>query len=224
MSILSSIVCGGVACGDWAPGEIAEMDFGRLGTLVHAETGARQVVWALTVILPFSRFAFVWLLVHQTLDEVIAGLDASWQFFGGMPQRLIIDNFPAAVAGPDALEPRLTRGFLEYSQARGFIVDPARVRGGPGISHIQSASSRTCSAVSGMAVRSSIWRMLGRKPRPGAGTWLANVVTGPRSSTRSRSLGSTSATTCCRTTANRSTCPSWHSLERSNGGSGTLLA
>jgi transposase len=111
-----------------APGEIAEMDFGRLGTLIHAETGARQVVWALTVVLPFSRFAFVWLLVHQTLDEVIAGLDAAWLFFGGIPQRLIIDNFPAAVAGPDALEPRLTRGFLEYSQARGFIGDPARVR------------------------------------------------------------------------------------------------
>jgi len=64
-----------------APGEIAEMDFGRLGTLVHAETGARQVVWALTVVLPFSRFAFVWLLVHQTLEEVIAGLDAAWRFY-----------------------------------------------------------------------------------------------------------------------------------------------
>jgi transposase len=111
-----------------APGEIAEMDFGRLGTLVHAETGARQIVWALTVVLPFSRYAFVWLLVHQTLEEVIVGLDAAWRFFGGFPQRLIIDNFPAAVAGPDALEPRLTRGFLEYTQARGFLADPARVR------------------------------------------------------------------------------------------------
>jgi hypothetical protein len=111
-----------------APGEIAEMDFGRLGTLVHAESGARQTIWALAVVLPFSRFAFVWPLVHQTLDEVIAGLEATWRFFGGVPRRLIVDNFPAAVAGPDALEPRLTRGFLEYSQARGFIVDPARVR------------------------------------------------------------------------------------------------
>ena len=46
----------------------------------------------------------------------------------GVPKRLILDNFPAAVAGPDALEPRLTRGFLEYSQARGFLADPARVR------------------------------------------------------------------------------------------------
>jgi len=104
------------------------MDFGRLGTLVHAETGARQIVWALAVVLPFSRFAFVWPLVHQTLDEVIAGLEATWRFFNGIPSRLIIDNFPAAVAGPDPLQPRLTRGFMEYSQARGFLVDPARVR------------------------------------------------------------------------------------------------
>jgi Mu transposase-like protein len=111
-----------------APGEMAEMDFGQLGTLVHAETGARQTVWALAVVLPFSRFAFVWPLVHQTLDEVIAGLEATWRFFDGLPQRLVIDNFPAAVAGPDPLQPRLTRGFLEYSQARGFLVDPARVR------------------------------------------------------------------------------------------------
>ena len=41
---------------------------------------------------------------------------------------LVIDNFPVAVAGPDALHPRLTRGFLEYSQHRGFVADPARVR------------------------------------------------------------------------------------------------
>ena len=32
------------------------------------------------------------------------------------------------MAGADALHPRLTRGFLEYSQHRGFITDPARVR------------------------------------------------------------------------------------------------
>jgi transposase len=126
--LISRVVRTTVRVAPSAPGEIAEMDFGRLGMLVHAETGARQTIWALAVVLPFSRFAFVWPLIHQTLDEVIVGLEATWRFFGGIPNRLIIDNFPAAVAGPDALEPRLTRGFLEYSQARGFVVDPARVR------------------------------------------------------------------------------------------------
>ena len=38
----------------------------------------------------------------------------------------MLDNFPAAIAGPDPLGPRPTRGLLEYSQARGFLVDAAR--------------------------------------------------------------------------------------------------
>jgi len=32
------------------------------------------------------------------------------------------------VAKADAVNPRLTREWLEYSQARGFVTDPARVR------------------------------------------------------------------------------------------------
>lgn len=111
-----------------APGEIAELDFGRLGPLVASETGKRQIAWGLVIVLAYSRHSFVWPLIQQTLAEVVAGLEAAWRFFGGIPNRLILDNFPAAVAGPDPLTPRLTSGFLEYSQARGFLVDPARVR------------------------------------------------------------------------------------------------
>jgi transposase len=116
-----------VRMAEWPPGEVAEMDFGRLGTLVDGN-GKKQAVWALVVVLPYSRHQFVWPLTRQTLEETIAGLEAAWAFFGGVPKRLIIDNFPAAMAGPDALEPRPTRGFLEYSQERGFFLDPARVR------------------------------------------------------------------------------------------------
>jgi transposase len=110
------------------PGAVAEFDFGRLGPLVDPATGTRQIVWALSIVLPYSRHSFVWPLVHQTLPAVIEGLEAAWAFFGGIPHRLILDNFPAAMAGPDLLSPAPTRGFLEYSQARGFLIDPARVR------------------------------------------------------------------------------------------------
>jgi len=67
-------------------------------------------------------------LFGQTLVEIIEGLEACWAFFGGVPQYLGIDNFTTAVAGTDPLNPRLTRGFIEYAQHRGFIVDPTRVR------------------------------------------------------------------------------------------------
>ena len=117
-----------VRLADSAPAEVAECDFGRLGPLADPTTGKRHTVWALNIVLVFSRHQFVWPLVHQTLAEVIAGLESAWRFFAGIPRRLVLDNFPAAIAGADPFNPILTRGFLEYSQARGFLVDPARVR------------------------------------------------------------------------------------------------
>jgi len=121
-----------------APGEVAEMDFGKLGTLINPVTGKRQVVWGLLVVLVYSRYSFFWPLVQQTVEATIEGLEKAWAFFGGLPVRLIMDNFPAAIAGPDALNPRPTRAFREYSQARGLILDPARVRAPKDKPHVEN--------------------------------------------------------------------------------------
>ena len=163
------------------PGEVAELDFGRLGFIHDQETGRRQAVWALLVVLAYSRHCFVWPAYGQKLEDVIAGLEAAWAFFGGIPKYLVIDNFPAAVAGADALHPRLTRGFLEYSQHRGFITDPARVRhpkdkpiversvqyarerffkGGDfkDLDHLRSEAARWCRDVAGMRIHGTTRR------------------------------------------------------------------
>ena len=113
---------------DTTPGEVVELDFGRLGLIPDPETGRRRTVWGLIMVLGYSRLCFVWPTFSQKLEDVVAGLESAWAFFGGLPRYLVMDNFPAALAGADALHPRLTRGFLEYSQHRGFIADPARVR------------------------------------------------------------------------------------------------
>ena len=91
------------------------MDFGRLGLIEDPATGRRRVVWALIIVLTYSRHSFFWPTFSQKLVDVIEGLEAAWAFFEGVPKYLVIDNFPAAVAGVDPLHPRLTRGFLEYS-------------------------------------------------------------------------------------------------------------
>ena len=170
-----------VRMGESAPGEVAELDFGRLGFIQDRETDRRQAVWALLVVLTYSRHCFVWPAYGQKLEEVIAGLEAAWKFFGGIPKYLVIDNFPAAVAGADALHPRLTRGFLEYSQHRGFITDPARVRhpkdkpiversvqyarerffkGGDfrDLAHLRSEAARWCRDVAGMRIHGTTRR------------------------------------------------------------------
>ena len=79
---------------DTPPGEVAELDFGRLGFIQDQETGRRCTVWALLVVLAYSRHCFVWPAYGQKLEDVIAGLEAAWAFFGGIPKYLVIDNFP----------------------------------------------------------------------------------------------------------------------------------
>ena len=113
---------------DTPPGEVAEMDFGRLGLIHDPETGRRRTVWALLLVLGYSRHCFLWPSFGQTLEDVIAGLESAWASFGGIPKYLVIDNCPPAVATADPLHPVFTQGFPEYSQRRGFIADPARAR------------------------------------------------------------------------------------------------
>ena len=66
--------------------------------------------------------------LRADVEDVIAGLGSAWASFGGIPRYLVIDNCPPAVATADPLHPAFTRGFLEYSQRRGFIADATRVR------------------------------------------------------------------------------------------------
>ena len=117
-----------VRMADTPPGEVAEADFGRMGMIKDPATGQRKAVWAMVIVLCHSRHCFVWPMQRHKLADVIAGREATWVFFGGMPKYLVIDNFPAAVVGTDPLHPHFTQGFLEYAQHRGFIPDPARVR------------------------------------------------------------------------------------------------
>jgi hypothetical protein len=49
-------------------------------------------------------------------------------FFGAMPTSIIPDNTKAMIDEPDALSATLVAAFLDYVQARGLFVDPARVR------------------------------------------------------------------------------------------------
>ena len=117
-----------VRVNDGEPGDELQIDFGRMGLIFDPASGRDRVVHALIFTAVFSRHCFVWLTHRQTTESVIAGCEAAWAFFGGVFKTLIPDNMTAIVDGADALEPRLNQCFVEYAQARGFVIDPARVR------------------------------------------------------------------------------------------------
>ena len=48
-----------VRMADTPPGEVAEVDFGRLGLVPDPATGRRKLVWAMIIVLGHSRHSFL---------------------------------------------------------------------------------------------------------------------------------------------------------------------
>jgi transposase len=117
-----------VRVADGEPGSELQVDFGRMGLIPDPERARHRYVWALIFTAVYSRHCFVWLSFRQTTEAVIAGFEAAWRFFGGVFRVVIPDNLEAVVDRADSLEPRFNQAFVEYSQSRGFVIDPARVR------------------------------------------------------------------------------------------------
>jgi len=115
-----------VPVSDGEPGQEVQADFGYLGMISDGDR--RRRLHALVFTAVFSRYCYVFLTFSQTTVAVIAGCEAAWAFFGGIFTVIIPDNLKPVVDGADRLEPRWNREWLEYAQARGLAVDPARVR------------------------------------------------------------------------------------------------
>ena len=66
---------------DPPPGVELQVDFGRLGLVADGER--QRVCWALIFTACYSRHLFVWPTFRQTTEDVIAGFEAAWLYFGG---------------------------------------------------------------------------------------------------------------------------------------------
>ena len=113
---------------DCGPGEEVQLDTGWMTHLAPDASGRRRRfrAWIFTAVL--SRYRFVYPVFRETTETAIEACEAAWAFFHGVFRVLIPDNTKAIVQRADPLEPRLNPTFLEYAQARGFVIDPTRVR------------------------------------------------------------------------------------------------
>ena len=117
-----------IAVLDGDPGDELQLDVGRMGFLGPDLANRRRwfKAWIFTAVV--SRHRFVYPDFKETTESAIEACEAAWAFFGGVFRTLLPDNTSAIIHTADPLYPRIVAGFLEYTQARGFQVDPARVR------------------------------------------------------------------------------------------------
>jgi transposase len=107
-------------------GSEAQIDYGKLGTWTPP-TGGRQVaVWAFVMILSCSRYMFVRPVIRLDQHVWSEATVLAFEFFGGVPARLVPDNLKTGVERPDLYDPRINRSYGELAEHYDTLVDPAR--------------------------------------------------------------------------------------------------
>ena len=113
---------------DGVPGEELAIDTGWMTRLAPDSAGRRRRFRAWIFTPNVSRYRFVYPCLGETTGSAIEACETAWRFYGGVFRVLIPDNTKTIITRADPLQPRVVPGFLEYAQARGFVIDPARVR------------------------------------------------------------------------------------------------
>ncbi len=110
-----------------APGEWAEVDFGRLGLWRDPGNGRRHTLWAFIMVLAYSRHMFVRPVLRMDKRVWLECHLLAWTFLGGVVARLVLDNLKSGVLKPDIYDPQLNQAYAEMARHYGVVLDPARI-------------------------------------------------------------------------------------------------
>ena len=110
------------------PGSEAQIDYGKLGMWCDPATGRRVAVWVFAMILSCSRALFVQPVLKMDQTSWNASHVAAFEFFGGVPGRLVCDNLKTGVERPDLYDPQINLAYGELAAFYGTLIDPARAR------------------------------------------------------------------------------------------------
>ena len=111
-----------------APGEEAQVDFGSAGLLFDPDGDRLRRAWAFVMTLSFSRHQYVEFVFDQTVATWCRCHRAAFEWFQGVPRRVVIDNLKAAIVHAVLYDPEVQRVYRECAEHYGFLIAPCRVR------------------------------------------------------------------------------------------------
>src|SRR3989338_126458 len=105
------------------PGEVAEIDFGYLGLLPGLQ-GLPVKTYGLAVILPYSKLDFYAICYNQKLQVLVKELKAAFDYFGGVPKKLKVDNMKTAILKNQHYDLEFNQDFLKFASHYNIVVLP----------------------------------------------------------------------------------------------------
>jgi transposase len=107
------------------PGEEAQVDFG-LGAPVVTADGRRRRPYVLRIVLSHSRKAYSEAVYRQSTDAFLGCVENAFWTFGGVVQRLVLDNLKAAVTKADWFDPEIHPKIRACADYYGVALLPTR--------------------------------------------------------------------------------------------------
>jgi transposase len=108
------------------PGEEAQVDFGYGGYLIDPDSGVKRKSWAFVMTLSWSRHQYVEFVFDQKIATWLRLHRNAFAFFGGVPQRVVIDNLKAGISQACWDEPEVQVTYRECAEHYGFLIAPCR--------------------------------------------------------------------------------------------------
>jgi transposase len=109
------------------PGEEAQVDFGTAAPIVSAD-GPRRRPHVLRVVLSHSRKGYSEVVLRQTTEAFLRAVENAFWHFGGVPQRVVLDNLRAAVSQADWFDPELNPKVRSFAAHYGTVFLPTKPR------------------------------------------------------------------------------------------------
>ena len=106
------------------PGEEGQVDFGYAGLMWDPVTKRLRKTWVFVMTLSWSRHQFVVHVFDQSIDTWLACHRWAFEYFVGVPHRVVLDNLKAGITHACFEDPVVTRAYREFAEHYAFSVEP----------------------------------------------------------------------------------------------------
>lgn len=114
---------------EWMPGEYMQIDYaGDAIELAPGPDGKKYKARIFVAVLCHSRYTFARATLDTTTRSWVECLIKAFEFFGGIPKNVILDNDVALVTNATRGNPKFTKLFSETCEYYGILPGPARVK------------------------------------------------------------------------------------------------
>jgi len=107
---------------EFKPGECAQVDFGAGPKIVDEKTGEHVSTWIFVMVLAFSRHMYAEIVFKQDVETWLGCHRRAFEWFGGVPKKITIDNAKCAITKACYYDPVVQRAYSDYAEGYGFII------------------------------------------------------------------------------------------------------